>query len=54
MVSGQKLTFKWLLLRVLANKRDLTPFNALVTRLIHAKEDIVRTKLAKEKENFEI
>nr|MWN21450.1 hypothetical protein [Leuconostoc lactis] len=31
-----------------------TPFNALVTRLIHAKEDIVRTKLAKEKENFEI
>lgn len=31
-----------------------TPFNALVTRLIHAKEDIERVKLAKQQENFEI
>ncbi|MCT4390295.1 ketopantoate reductase family protein [Leuconostoc falkenbergense] len=31
-----------------------TPFNALVTRLIHAKEDIERVKLAKQQETFEI
>ncbi len=30
-----------------------TPFNALVTRLIHAKEDIERVKLAKQQENFD-
>ncbi|MGL5888004.1 MAG: ketopantoate reductase family protein, partial [Leuconostoc suionicum] len=30
------------------------PFNALITRLIHAKEDIERTKLAKKQETFEI
>lgn len=31
-----------------------TPFNALVTRMIHAKEDIARVKLAKRQETFEI
>lgn len=31
-----------------------TPFNALITNLIHAKEDIERVKLAKQKETFEI
>lgn len=31
-----------------------TPFNTLVTRMIHAKEDIERVKLAKQQETFEI
>lgn len=31
-----------------------TPFNALVTALVHAKEDIERVKLAKKQETFEI
>ncbi len=39
----------------LGSEHDVAmPFNALVTRLIHAKEDIERTKLAKKQETFEI